>query len=385
MKRRTILVTFLAAAALLWGCGGGQKARQAQSVVDSPDIHYKRGKTLLGQDKVADAMFAFKQAESLDPEYAPAQEGMAWVYLAQNDLENARIAAEKSLDLDGKWVLARVAKARVLSREGNSEDAIDEAKKAVKDVKDSSVPDKKGASVEAHLALGDIYKEAEMYLDAQSTYQKVLEIDNLNTKADRAIKDLAAYQAAVAGQSPELKKIAAQKSITRSDVAVLFVSELPLGKIFRETPSSDQVAFRPPSQGVMGTKPDGTPASAVPGDVGDNHWARSFIGEALEKGAMEPYPDGTFKPDEPVNRAEFARLMQRFMVRYWNDPAMETQFIGTTSPYSDVNNTSPIFNAVMVVSSRNLMPGFDNGTFRPLGPVSGQEALSVIRKLKADL
>ena len=29
--------------------------------------------------------------------------------------------------------------------------------------------------------------------------------------------------------------------------------------------------------------------------------------------------------------------------------------------------------------------GFDNGTFRPLGAVSGQEALSIIRKLKADL
>ena len=44
---------------------------------------------------------------------------------------------------------------------------------------------------------------------------------------------LAEYQAAVAGQSPELKKIAAQKEVTRADIAVLMVTELPIDKIIR--------------------------------------------------------------------------------------------------------------------------------------------------------
>ncbi|MCB0259659.1 MAG: S-layer homology domain-containing protein, partial [Calditrichaeota bacterium] len=73
------------------------------------------------------------------------------------------------------------------------------------------------------------------------------------------------------------------------------------------------------------------------------------------------------------------------MIKYWNDPGLETKFFGTTSPFADVNNTSPIFNAVMVVSSRNLIPGYDDGTFRPLNGVPGADALNIIRKLKADL
>ncbi|NOQ97082.1 MAG: S-layer homology domain-containing protein, partial [Calditrichae bacterium] len=63
----------------------------------------------------------------------------------------------------------------------------------------------------------------------------------------------------------------------------------------------------------------------------------------------------------------------------------ETKFFGQVSPFADVNSTSPIYNAIMTVSSRGIMPGFDDGTFNPLGPVSGTEALNVIRNLKSKL
>jgi hypothetical protein len=39
----------------------------------------------------------------------------------------------------------------------------------------------------------------------------------------------------------------------------------------------------------------------------------------------------------------------------------------------------------MTVSTRNWMPGYEDGTFRPMGNVSGTEALNIIRKLKAEL
>jgi hypothetical protein len=119
----------------------------------------------------------------------------------------------------------------------------------------------------------------------------------------------------------------------------------------------------------------------VPAD----HWAKSFIQECLEKGVLEILPDNNFHPDEKVNRAEFARLIEKFMVRYWNDPSLETRFFGQVSPFADVNSTSPIFNGIMTVSSRGIMPGFDDGTFKPLGPVSGTESLNIIRNLKSKL
>ncbi|MBN2364769.1 MAG: S-layer homology domain-containing protein, partial [Calditrichaeota bacterium] len=169
------------------------------------------------------------------------------------------------------------------------------------------------------------------------------------------------------------------------DVAVLFALELPLQKIFREAPQPTQAGFRPPTEPVMGQTDAIKTGTELPPDVPQDHWARSFIQETLEKGVLELMPDNKFHPDEEVNRAEFARLIEKFMVRYWNDPSLETRFFGQVSPFADVNNTSPVFNSIMTVSSRGVMPGFDDGTFKPLGPVSGTEALNIIRNLKSKL
>ncbi len=386
MKGKYFLsMIFLLVFVLIFGCGGSQKARKAQSVVDSPGIHYDRGKVLLNQEKYNDAMFEFKQANSLDPKYAPAYEGMAWIYLEEGNLKSANEMADKALDLDGKWVLAKIVRAKIRAKEGKYDDAIKEARNAIEDIPKSTVSDKKGATVQGYMTLGDIYREANMYNEAQDAYSKVLEIDKANMQADKAIKDLAAYKSAVAGQRPELKKIAAQKEITRADVAVLFALELPLQKIFRQAPSAQQAGFRPPTEGIMGKKEAPQSGEMLPPDVSKDYWAQSFIKEVLDKNVMEVAPDGNFNPGEKVDRAEFARLIEKFLVRYWNDPAMETKFFGEASPYADVNNTSPVFNAVMTVSSRGIMPGFDDGTFKPLGPVSGTEALNIIRNMKSKL
>lgn len=41
------------------------------------------------------------------------------------------------------------------------------------------------------------------------------------------------------------------------------------------------------------------------------HWAEEAIEYARQQGLMEGYPDGTFKPDEPVTRAELAEVVWR--------------------------------------------------------------------------
>ena len=49
------------------------------------------------------------------------------------------------------------------------------------------------------------------------------------------------------------------------------------------------------------------PALAYP-DVAPNHWAAKQIEILTEKGVIVGYPDGTFKPDDNVSRAEFASM-----------------------------------------------------------------------------
>lgn len=41
------------------------------------------------------------------------------------------------------------------------------------------------------------------------------------------------------------------------------------------------------------------------------HWAEASIRKAMEKGIIKGYTDGTFKPDEPVTRAQLAVILDR--------------------------------------------------------------------------
>lgn len=41
------------------------------------------------------------------------------------------------------------------------------------------------------------------------------------------------------------------------------------------------------------------------------HWAEPSIRKAIEKGVIKGYADGTFKPDEPVTRAQLAVILDR--------------------------------------------------------------------------
>jgi hypothetical protein len=233
--------------------------------------------------------------------------------------------------------------------------------------------------------MGVAYKEWEKYIEAQTTFQKILEIDNTDMRAKKAIKELAEYQAAVAGQSDLLKKIAKQKSISRADVAALFVSELPLDKIFKESTVPQQISFQAPSGGVMGKPAEDKSAETTATDVPAGHWAKSFIDHALKTGIVEKFPDNSFRPEETVNRGEFAKLIEHFLVKAWSDLSLETKFFGSQTPFADVLNTAPLFNAIMVVSTRGIMPGFEDGTFKTLQVVSGAESLNIMANLKSQV
>jgi len=384
MLKNLSVLTIILAMILLVACGG-PKERQAESVLDTPEYHYNQGKKYLDRDDLTNALREFNEAKSLKADFAPAYEGIAIVNIEQKNFEEAENNIDKSLSEDGDWVPAMVASGRLYAAKEQWEDAVDEFADAIDDIEGSkSKFDKKAVKMDALYYKGHAYREWGKYIEAQTTYQSILDIDNTNIKASAAIKELAEYQAAVAGQSPELKKIARQKEITRADVAVLFVTELPLDKIFRTSPSKNAISFSAPDAGIMGKKEEQAPASpAIATDVPDNHWARSFIEEALQKGIIEKYPDGSYNPEGKVNRAEFARLIEHFLVKAWDDKGLETRYFGSVSPFSDVLNTSPIFNSIMTVSTRGIMPGREDGTFGPLNVVSGAEALNIIRNMKA--
>lgn len=48
-------------------------------------------------------------------------------------------------------------------------------------------------------------------------------------------------------------------------------------------------------------------------DVPDTHWASKAINELADKGIINGYEDGTFRPNEPITRAEIATIITRVM------------------------------------------------------------------------
>ena len=80
-----------------------------------------------------------------------------------------------------------------------------------------------------------------------------------------------------------------------------------LNKVTASAPLAEAV------KSVNTTTAQATPANnqiAQASDVAGN-WAEPFIRVLVEKGIIAGYPDGTFKPDQAVTRAEFAALLNK--------------------------------------------------------------------------
>ena len=47
----------------------------------------------------------------------------------------------------------------------------------------------------------------------------------------------------------------------------------------------------------------------------DGHWANKYINSSAKKGWVNGYPDGSFKPDQYITRAEFVTLVNNVLER----------------------------------------------------------------------
>ena len=75
---------------------------------------------------------------------------------------------------------------------------------------------------------------------------------------------------------------------------------------------------RYPSQIVGVCRPQYQPEQEAKDDV-SGHWAKGSIEWAKEKGLIKGYPDGSFKPNNPLTRAEACAILERFYELLWED------------------------------------------------------------------
>lgn len=107
-------------------------------------------------------------------------------------------------------------------------------------------------------------------------------------------------------------------------------------------------------------------------DVSANHWAAKQIKELSEKSIVVGYPDGTFKPDDNVTRAEFASMA------IWALGQEHTKVIQPVH-FTDIDSDFWAFDMIQRALYFELISCSENGqNFRPDDPVSHEEAVTVI-------
>jgi hypothetical protein len=74
-----------------------------------------------------------------------------------------------------------------------------------------------------------------------------------------------------------------------------------------------------------------------------SHWAKGYIGAASEYGLVDGYPDGTFRPDAPITRAEVITAVNR-MLGHFPDSAAIAKL---TNPYVDLPRSHWAYKQIM--------------------------------------
>ncbi len=101
--------------------------------------------------------------------------------------------------------------------------------------------------------------------------------------------------------------------------------------------------------------------------------AGDAIGAVASQGILSGYADGSFQPDQPVTREEFAGVIYRYL-KYSHMDAMD----GAVQPYADEDTIAPTaLHAVQVLHSKNVMVPADN-VFRPKEYITRAEAAEAV-------
>ena len=112
------------------------------------------------------------------------------------------------------------------------------------------------------------------------------------------------------------------------------------------------------------------PAIAFP-DVNSDHWAAAEIKLLSEQGVIVGYPDGTFKPDDNVTRAEFAAMAIRALNQHHTKVVQPVNFTDVTVDhwaYEDIQKAL-YFDLISYEKEGEL--------FRPDDSVSRAESIAV--------
>ena len=99
------------------------------------------------------------------------------------------------------------------------------------------------------------------------------------------------------------------------------------------------------------------------------HWAESYIEKWADKGVINGYPDGSFRPDRYITRAEVAKVLAL---------AYEMPLDIDAYDFTDVTDKDWYYAHVQACASYDVINGYPDGSFNPDGFISRSEAVKMV-------
>jgi len=107
-------------------------------------------------------------------------------------------------------------------------------------------------------------------------------------------------------------------------------------------------------------------------DVPDDHKYAAAIEYFYEKGVIEGYTDGTFRPDQPANRAEALKI-----ILLSSGISVDLNDLGE-DVFPDVTNGDWFYPYIKKATELDIVDGYEDGYFRPIQNLNIAETLKMV-------
>ena len=102
------------------------------------------------------------------------------------------------------------------------------------------------------------------------------------------------------------------------------------------------------------------------GDVPEGYWAKAYIEALAGQNIIAGFPDGTFKPNDPVTRAQFATIVTK---------ALTPPIKRTGINFRDVASNFWAYGAIQSAYRSEFLAGYPDGRFQPQQQIPRVQAL----------
>ncbi len=115
-------------------------------------------------------------------------------------------------------------------------------------------------------------------------------------------------------------------------------------------------------------------------DVEAGSWYEGYVGWAAKSGMVSGFPDGTFKPNEPINREQMSKVVSLYIDYIGMFPTVDFTAANSFADAEKISSWAKGFTDDMRRSG--LLKGNENGEFQPSGTLTRAQAATLIMRLR---